>query len=394
MHVLVTGGLGFIGSHTALVLLEHGHSVVLLDNLSNAFPRVLEHVLRLAGARAGAVAFVEADMRDRAQVDRVFTRESFDAVIHFAGFKAVGESVAEPLSYYENNFGAGMVLLAAMRRHGVRNLVFSSSCTVYGSPESVPISEEAPLQALSPYGRSKLFQEEMFRDVCAADPSLRMLLLRYFNPVGAHPSGELGEHPVGTPNNLMPYIQQVALGQRESLRVFGGDYPTPDGTCVRDYIHVMDLAEGHAAALAKVAAAPGYGCQAINLGTGKGTSVLEMVRVWEQVTGVKVPFEIVDRRPGDAVAVWAATSKAERELGWRPNLGLAEMCRDQWAWATRHPRGFEAPEAEAEAAVAAAAEAAVAAAAAAPAEAAARKGSGGGAEAGRLVIEVTAVGAT
>ncbi|GBF90428.1 UDP-glucose 4-epimerase [Raphidocelis subcapitata] len=303
---------------------------------------------RLAGDKADSMKFAEADVRDRDALERIFAGERFDAVIHFAGFKAVGESVAEPLSYYNNNLVASLVLLQAMAKHGVKRLVFSSSCTVYGTPDRMPIDEAAPLEAVSPYGRTKLFQEHMFRDACAADRGLSVLLLRYFNPVGAHPSGELGEHPVGTPNNLMPYIQQVALGQRPSLKVYGSDYPTPDGTAVRDYIHVMDLAEGHVAAVAKLAsAAPGFGCRALNLGTGKGTSVLEMISVWEAATGARVAWEAAPRRQGDAVAVWAATAGAEAELGWRAARGVAEMCRDQWAWASKYPRGFETEAAEA-----------------------------------------------
>eukprot|EP00882_Tetradesmus_deserticola_P004714 GHRQ01004968.1.p1 GENE.GHRQ01004968.1~~GHRQ01004968.1.p1 ORF type:complete len:351 (+),score=178.18 GHRQ01004968.1:152-1204(+) len=339
-HVFVTGGLGYIASHTTLVLLDHGHSVVMLDNLSNSFERVYDHMKMIAGDKADGMKFVKGDMRDAALMDRLFAEEHFDAVIHFAGSKAVGESVERPLEYYANNFCGAVALLEAMRKHKCTNLVFSSSCTVYGMVEKTPITEEFPLAAASPYGRTKLFQEEMYRDVAAADPSWRMLLLRYFNPVGAHPSGDLGEHPLGVPNNLMPYLHQVALGQREFLRVFGGDYPTPDGTAIRDYIHVMDLAEGHVAAVKLLLKDAQLGCKAVNLGTGRGTSVLEMIKAFEENTGAKVPYKVVERRAGDTVAVWAATGLAESLLGWRSKRGLAEMCRDQWAWASKHPKGY------------------------------------------------------
>uniref|UniRef100_A0A383W948 UDP-glucose 4-epimerase n=1 Tax=Tetradesmus obliquus TaxID=3088 RepID=A0A383W948_TETOB len=359
-HVFVTGGLGFIGSHTTLVLLEHGHSVVILDNLSNAFERVFTHMKKLAGDKADKMKFVQGDLRDKALLDKLFSEEKFDAVIHFAGFKAVGESVEKPLEYYDNNFCGSVALLEAMRTHKCMNLVFSSSCTVYGMVEKTPITEDFPLAAVSPYGRTKLFQEDMYRDVAASDPSWRILLLRYFNPVGAHPSGDLGEHPVGIPNNLMPYVQQVALGQREFLRVFGGDYPTPDGSAIRDYIHVMDLAEGHVAAVKlivedeKLGCKPvnlvklivedeKLGCKPVNLGTGRGTSVLEMIKAFEENTGAKVPYKVVDRRAGDTIAVWAATELAESLLGWKSKLSLADMCRDQWAWASKYPQGYETP---------------------------------------------------
>ncbi|WIA14271.1 hypothetical protein OEZ85_002805 [Tetradesmus obliquus] len=342
-HVFVTGGLGFIGSHTTLVLLEHGHSVVILDNLSNAFERVFTHMKKLAGDKADKMKFVQGDLRDKALLDKLFSEEKFDAVIHFAGFKAVGESVEKPLEYYDNNFCGSVALLEAMRTHKCMNLVFSSSCTVYGMVEKTPITEDFPLAAVSPYGRTKLFQEDMYRDVAASDPSWRILLLRYFNPVGAHPSGDLGEHPVGIPNNLMPYVQQVALGQREFLRVFGGDYPTPDGSAIRDYIHVMDLAEGHVAAVKLIVEDEKLGCKPVNLGTGRGTSVLEMIKAFEENTGAKVPYKVVDRRAGDTIAVWAATELAESLLGWKSKLSLADMCRDQWAWASKYPQGYETP---------------------------------------------------
>ncbi|EFJ41424.1 hypothetical protein VOLCADRAFT_77596 [Volvox carteri f. nagariensis] len=318
-NIFVTGGLGFIGSHTVLVLLDHGAKVHLIDNLSNSFPRVFEHMKKLAGDKADKMTYTKCDINDEEGLTKIFEKETFDCVIHFAGFKAVGESVEKPLEYYHNNFVGTVILLEVMRKFKLKNMVFSSSCTVYGLPEKVPITEEAPLKAISPYGRTKLFQEDMFRDIAVGDKEWRILLLRYFNPIGAHPSGDLGEHPVGIPNNLMPYIQQVALGQREFLRVFGSDYPTPDGTAIRDYIHVMDLAEGHVSAVVKVLATPDLGCTPINLGTGKGSSVLEMVRAFEAASDKKVEYKLMDRRPGDSVAVWAATETAEKELGWKSN---------------------------------------------------------------------------
>lgn len=344
VNVFVTGGLGYIGSHTVLVLLDHGCKVTVIDNLSNAFPRVLDHIKRLAGDKAELITYAQVDIRDAEGLDKLFTAQKYDAVIHFAGFKAVGESVEKPLEYYDNNFSGSVTLLGVMRKHGVKNLVFSSSCTVYGMPEKVPITEDVPLKAISPYGRTKEFQEYLYQDLAASDPEWRISLLRYFNPIGNHPSGEIGEHPVGIPNNLMPYIQQVALGQREFLRVFGSDYPTPDGTCIRDYIHVVDLAEGHASALGKILKTPGYGCKPVNLGTGKGTSVLEMINTFEEATGVKVPYKLVDRRPGDTVAVWAATETAVNELNWTPQYNLFDMCKHQWAWASKYPKGYETEE--------------------------------------------------
>lgn len=340
LNVFVTGGLGYIGSHTAIVLLESGCKVTIVDNLSNSFERVHDHLKRLAGSRAENLKFWKVDVLDTEALDKLFSAEKFDAVVHFAGYKAVGESVEKPLEYYNNNIVGSLHLLEVMRKHGVKKMVFSSSCTVYGMPERVPITEDSPLQAISPYGRTKEFQEYIYRDLAASDPEWRIILLRYFNPIGAHPSGELGEHPIGIPNNLLPYVQQVALGQRDCLRVFGDDYPTPDGTCIRDYIHVMDLAQGHAAAIAKINKTAGYGCQAINLGTGTGTSVLEMITAFEEASGVKVPYKIVDRRHGDTVAVWAATELAEKELGWRAQYDIHDMCKDQWSWATKYPKGY------------------------------------------------------
>ncbi|KAF5840338.1 UDP-glucose 4-epimerase [Dunaliella salina] len=340
-NIFVTGGLGFIGSHTVLVLLENGAKVTLIDNLSNSFIRVLDHIKKLAGEKAGNMKFVECDINDYDKLSSIFQAEKFDAVIHFAGFKAVGESVAKPLEYYQNNFQGTITLLRAMRDQGLKNIVFSSSCTVYGLPEKVPITEDCPTEAISPYGRTKLFQEWMFRDIAQSDKEWRILLLRYFNPVAAHPSGELGEHPIGIPNNLMPYIQQVALGQRECLSVFGGDYPTPDGTCIRDYIHVMDLAEGHVAAVAKLLKSSDHGLQAINLGTGHGSSVFEMIRAFEKASGKEVKHKVVDKRAGDTVAVWADTTLAEKELGWKAKYNVQDMCTHQWQWATKFPQGYE-----------------------------------------------------
>lgn len=335
----------------------------------------------LAGEeKASKMTFVKGDLRDAAAVDAALGSEKFDAVIHFAGRKAVGESVAEPMLYYTHNVAGTVNLIEAMRKHGVRNvrsfpppppffvllrscsffaltpsstttttkpqktttkMVFSSSCTVYGEPERTPLDEDHPRRAMSPYGRTKLMIEDIFTDVAKAEDGWRVILLRYFNPVGAHPSGRIGEHPVGIPNNLMPYVQQVALGIRPHLGVFGTDYPTPDGTCVRDYIHVSDLADGHVAALKKLEKLPDRSCVAYNLGTGKGTSVLEMVAAFEKASGKKVPVELVGRREGDTVAVWAATETAERELGWVAKRGIEEMCVDQWRWASMNPKGYE-----------------------------------------------------
>lgn len=341
--MFVTGGIGFIGSHTVLVLLEHGAKVTLIDNLSNSFMRVFDHMKKLAGPKADQMKFVQCDINDYDLLTKLFTEEKYDCVIHFAGFKAVGESVEKPLEYYYNNFQGTITLLRVMREQKCKNMVFSSSCTVYGLPDKVPITEEATLAAISPYGRTKLFQEDMFRDLGVSDPEWRILLLRYFNPVGAHPSGDLGEHPVGIPNNLMPYIQQVALGQRDFLRVWGSDYPTPDGTAIRDYIHVMDLAEGHVAAVVKVLKTPDLGCKPINLGTGKGSSVLEMIAAFEKASGKQVPYKLMDRRAGDSVAVWAATETAEKELGWVAKHTVDDMCVHQWQWATKYPQGYETP---------------------------------------------------
>lgn len=323
MTVLVTGGTGYIGSHTAVVLLEAGYPVVLLDNLVNSKRTVLERIERVSGC---PLSFVEGDVRDADILDRVFRRHDISAVIHFAGLKAVGESVAQPLLYYDNNVAGSLRLFEAMARHGCHRLVFSSSATVYGDPATVPIREDFPLSATNPYGRSKLMIEDMLRDLATSDPQWRVMLLRYFNPVGAHPGGLLGEDPEGTPNNLMPYVARVAAGQLPRLQVFGDDYPTPDGTGVRDYIHVMDLARGHLAAMERLAP----GCEAVNLGTGRGYSVLEVVRAFAAASGREIPYEIAPRRAGDVARSYADTSYSRDQLGWEAKLGLEEMVRDHW----------------------------------------------------------------
>ncbi|GGY58182.1 UDP-glucose 4-epimerase GalE [Pseudoduganella albidiflava] len=327
MKILVTGGMGYIGSHTVVELAHAGHEVVVLDNLANASRAVQERVQRITGK---PFEFIEADIRDRAALEGVFATRQFDSVIHFAGLKAVGESVAQPLRYYDNNVSGSVALLETMAKFNVKSIVFSSSATVYGDPATVPITEDFPLSATNPYGRSKLMIEEILRDLHKSDNSWRIALLRYFNPVGAHESGLIGEEPSGIPNNLMPYVAQVAEGKREFLSVFGGDYPTPDGTGVRDYIHVVDLAIGHVKTLDKLATGPGV--YTYNLGTGRGNSVLEMVRAFEAASGRQVPYKIVDRRPGDIAACYADTATAERELGWKAQFDIARMCIDTWRW--------------------------------------------------------------
>lgn len=336
MTVLVTGGAGYIGSHTVLELLNAGEQVVVIDNLSNGSEEALRRVEALAGRRLAG--FVNADVRDVQALDALFARYTVSAVIHFAALKAVGESVAKPLAYYDNNVCGLLGLVDAMRRAEVRRLVFSSSATVYGDPASVPIVEDFPTSATNPYGRTKLMCEQILADVAHADSAWRIALLRYFNPVGAHPSGRLGEDPAGIPNNLMPYVSQVAVGRLPALQVFGGDYPTPDGTGVRDYIHVVDLALGHLSALRRLDSLPPV--DAINLGTGCGYSVLEVVEAFRKASGSAVPFRIVDRRPGDVAACWADTTKARRVLGWQAERGIAEMCADAWRWQSANPSGY------------------------------------------------------
>jgi len=333
--ILITGGAGYIGSHTAVELLQQGHRVVIVDNLCNSSPKVLDRLRQLCGDQ---FAFVQADVRDADALDRLFAAHSIQGVIHFAGLKAVGESVAQPLRYFDNNLGSTLCLLQAMERAGVRQLVFSSSATVYGDPAQVPITETARLQATNPYGRTKLMCEEMLRDQLAADPRWQVAILRYFNPVGAHESGLIGEAPNGIPNNLMPYITQVAVGQRPCLSIFGDDYPTADGTGVRDYIHVVDLAQGHLAALRYLQTR--QASITVNLGTGRGVSVRELVDTFARVNQVDIPVRVVDRRPGDVAACWADTRLAREALDWQARLGLERMCQDAWRWQSRNPQGY------------------------------------------------------
>ena len=334
--ILVTGGAGYIGSHTVVELLAAGHELLILDNFSNSSPKVLDRIEQISGQRP---LLVEGDIRDRPLLARLFTEHSLQAVIHFAGLKAVGESVEQPLRYYDNNVIGSLHLFEAMAAAGVFNLVFSSSATVYGDPHAVPIDESFPLRATNPYGRSKLIIEDMLRDIGRADPRWRVALLRYFNPVGAHASGLIGEDPRGIPNNLMPYVSQVAVGRRGELGIFGGDYPTPDGTGVRDYIHVVDLARGHLAALNRLDQLAGVA--PINLGTGRGYSVLEVVAAFEQASGRPVPYRLGDRRPGDVAACYADPRRAQELLGWSAERDLAMMCADSWRWQSMNPLGFD-----------------------------------------------------
>ncbi|KXS30782.1 MAG: UDP-glucose 4-epimerase/UDP-galactose 4-epimerase [Candidatus Gallionella acididurans] len=336
MKILVTGGAGYIGSHTCLELLMAGHDVAVIDNLSNSKQVVFDRIERICGRRP---VFYGDDVRNSDKVAEILSGHGIEAVIHFAGLKAVGESVAQPLRYYDNNVTGSLSLFGAMMETGVRTLVFSSSATVYGDPYSVPIHEDFPLSATNPYGRSKLMVEEILRDLIVADDSWHITLLRYFNPVGAHESGLIGEDSGGSPNNLMPYISQVAVERRKELQIFGGDYPTPDGTGVRDYIHVADLASGHIAALDWLQQHKGV--HTFNLGTGQGKSVLEVVRAFEAVSGKHVPYRIVERRPGDIAQCYADVSRAERELGWKAQRGITEMCRDAWNWQVKNPGGYE-----------------------------------------------------
>lgn len=336
MKILVTGGAGYIGSHACVELLNAGYEVVVVDNLSNSKEEALRRVQEITGK---SLKFYKADLLDAEALDNIFEQESIDAVMHFAGLKAVGESVSIPLHYYHNNITGTLLLCKAMQKHGVKNMVFSSSATVYGDPSRVPITEDFPLSATNPYGHTKLMIEQILRDLYKADNSFNIAILRYFNPVGAHKSGRIGEDPKGIPNNLVPYITQVASGKLDELKVFGNDYPTPDGTGVRDYIHVVDLVLGHLKALDKLMTNPGV--VTYNLGTGKGYSVLEMVNAFRKVTGKSIPYRIVDRRPGDIASCYADPSKANKELGWKATRGLEEMCQDAWRWQSNNPNGYE-----------------------------------------------------
>ncbi len=335
MNVLVTGGAGYIGSHTSVELLNAGHNVICIDNLMNSKVEAVKRVEKITGK---TVKFYEGDIRDRKILDKIFTENKIDAVINFAGLKAVGESCQKPLEYYENNIEGLLILCFAMRDHGVKNLVFSSSATVYGKPKSVPIKEDFPLSTSNPYGSTKLFIEYMLKDLYKADPEFNIAILRYFNPVGAHPSGEIGEDPKGIPNNLCPYITQVAVGKREYLGVFGDDYDTPDGTGVRDYVHVVDLAKGHVLAVNKLI--ENSGLIIVNLGTGRGYSVLEMVNAFSKVVGRPIPYKIMPRRPGDIDECYADTSLAQKILGFKAEKTLDDMCRDAMNWQTKNPDGY------------------------------------------------------
>lgn len=338
MSILVSGGAGYIGSHTCVELIQAGYEIVVADNLVNSSEESLRRVEKITGKK---VPFVKTELCDEAQVEALFAQyPDIDAVIHFAGLKAVGESVAKPLEYYTNNLVNSLVLLNAMRRHGVKNFVFSSSATVYGDPASVPIREDFPTGGTTnPYGTTKLFLERILTDICAADPTMNVALLRYFNPIGAHPSGLIGEDPNGIPNNLVPYIAKVAVGKLEKVHVFGNDYPTPDGTGVRDYIHVVDLARGHVAAVKKLAEKPGlFIC---NLGTGHGYSVLDVIHAFSKACGKEIPYVIDPRRPGDIAECWCDPSKAKRELGWEAQYGIEEMCAHSWNWQSHNPDGYK-----------------------------------------------------
>ena len=337
MRILVCGGTGYIGSHTCVVLAERGHDLVLADNFSNSSPRVLERLQAITGAPP---AFRQVDLRDRAATRDLLAGGGFDAVVHFAALKSVGESCERPLDYFDNNISGTLHLLQAMQAAGVRRLVFSSSANVYGDPDGVPVREDAPLRVTNPYGRTKLVMEQLIGDLCASDPAFRAGILRYFNPVGAHASGLIGEDPSGIPNNLMPYICQTAVGRRAKLSVFGGDWPTVDGTGVRDYIHVVDLARAHADAIDALERT-GQGFTA-NLGTGQGVSVLQLVQAFERASGRDVPYEIVARRAGDVAEVYADVRRARALLGWTARLGVDDMCRDAWRWQSANPDGYVA----------------------------------------------------
>ena len=337
MAVLVTGGAGYIGSHTVVELQNAGYDVVVLDNLSNASEKALDRVSKITEK---PVKFYKADILDRDALNDIFDKETIESCIHFAGLKAVGESVVKPWEYYENNIAGTLTLVDVMRKHNVKNIIFSSSATVYGDPAQIPITEECPKgQCTNPYGWTKSMLEQVLTDIQKADPEWNVMLLRYFNPIGAHKSGTIGENPNGIPNNLMPYITQVAVGKLKELGVFGNDYDTPDGTGVRDYIHVVDLAKGHVKALKKIGENPGLAIY--NLGTGKGYSVLDIVKNFEAATGVKIPYVIKPRRAGDIATCYCDASKAEKELGWKAENGIREMCEDSWRWQSNNPQGYE-----------------------------------------------------
>ena len=339
--VLVTGGAGFIGSHTVVKLLEGGYQVVVVDNLSNASEKVLDRIDQIVGPEASErLSFYRADVNDREALEVIFDENPIDRVIHFAGFKAVGESVSKPIEYYSNNIGNTLTLVDVMRNHGCKSIIFSSSATVYGDPDELPLTEESPKKpATNPYGWTKWMIEEILAGLHTADPEWNVVLLRYFNPIGAHPSGLMGEDPKGIPNNLLPYVAQVAVGRRDCVHVFGNDYDTPDGTGVRDYIHVMDLAAGHVAALAWMNGRTGV--EVFNLGTGNGTSVLQIVKAFSEACGRELPYVIEPRRPGDVTANYADCTKARELMGWEAQFDIADMCRDSWNWQSHNPNGYE-----------------------------------------------------
>ena len=336
MAILITGGAGYIGSHTCVELLHAGYEIIVVDNFSNSKPEALKRVSQITGKE---FKVYEADLLEKEKIEKIFLENEIEAVIHFAGLKAVGESVEKPLWYYHNNLFSTIILCEVMKKYNVKNLVFSSSATVYGMPERFPIAEDFPLSALNPYGQTKLMIEEILRDLYTSDPSWSISLLRYFNPVGAHKSGLIGENPNGIPNNLMPYISQVAVGKLNELNVFGNDYPTSDGTGVRDYIHVVDLAIGHLRALERIL--PINGVEAYNLGTGNGYSVLEIVAAFKKASGRNIPYKITARRPGDTGVCYADPTKAKVELGWVAERGIEEMCEDSWRWQFNNPNGYE-----------------------------------------------------
>lgn len=338
MKTLLTGGAGYIGSHTAIELLEHGHEVVILDNFSNSHPEAIRRVERITGR---SVVVIKGDVRDQALLEKALAEHRIDSVVHFAGKKAVGESVAQPLDYYDNNVNGTLVLLRAMQSQGVDKLVFSSSATVYGVPQYLPYDEAHPTAAMNPYGRSKLMVEEILADLSHSDTRWAIAVLRYFNPIGAHPSGLIGEDPSDIPNNLLPYIAQVAVGRRQQLQIFGGDYETPDGTGVRDYIHVVDLARGHVKALEKLQSLEQPQLLTVNLGTGKGFSVLDVLHAFEKACGRPLPYSIAEKRPGDLASYYADPASAQKILNWSAELSLDQMCADTWRWQSQNPNGYQ-----------------------------------------------------